>query len=168
MIGFSQDAGLRIHGGKTRQASQKSLRLYARNEYGEKYFNYKLLPKRNVNKYKRFLLRTTMGAWGGQTIIKDILAQNISASLNIDHQKFQPVIVYINGEYWGIHTIRDRIDERYIEYTHNVDKDSIEFKEGWEISNGPLAAFIKNNSLEQQGNYEYVKTKIDIDNYCMI
>lgn len=165
MIGFSQDAGLRIHGGKTRQASQKTLRLYARNEYGEKYFNYKLLPKRNVNKYKRFLLRTTMGAWGGQTIIKDILAQNISASLNIDHQKFQPVIVYINGEYWGIHTIRDRIDERYIEYTHNVDKDSIEFKEGWEISNGPLAAFIKNNSLEQQGNYEYVKTKIDIDNY---
>lgn len=38
--GFSQDAGIRIHGLKTRQAAQKSLRLYARNEYGDKYFNY--------------------------------------------------------------------------------------------------------------------------------
>lgn len=164
-LGFSQDAGLRIHGGKTRQASQKSLRLYARDEYGEKYFNYKLLPKRNVNKYKRFLLRTTMGAWHGQTIIKDVFAQNISASLNVDYQEFQPAIVYINGEYWGIHTIRDRIDERYIEYTHNIDKDSVEFKEWWEITNGNLGTFIKNNSLEQHSNYEYVKTKIDIDNY---
>ena len=164
-FGFSQDAGIRIHGGKTRQASQKSLRLYARNEYGEKYFNYKLLPQKQVNKYKRIILRTSMGAWGGQTIIKDALAQNISASLNIDYQDFQPVIVYINGEYWGIHTIRDRIDERYIEYTHNIDKDSVEFKEWGNIAYGDLIDFIENNSLEYSSNYEYVKTQIDIENY---
>ena len=164
-LGFSQDAGIRIHGGKTRQAAQKSLRLYARNEYGEKYFNYKLLPKKQVNKYKRIILRTSMGAWAGQTIIQDALAQNISASLKIDYQDFQPVIVYINGEYWGIHTIRDRIDERYIEYTHNIDKDSVEFKEKGNIAYGSLIDFIENNSLEYNSNYEYVKTQIDIENY---
>ena len=164
-LGFSQDAGIRIHGGKTRQASQKSLRLYARNEYGKKYFKYKLLPQKQVNKYKRFILRTTMGAWGGQTIIKDVLAQNISSSLNIDCQDFQPVIVYINGEYWGIQTIRDRIDERYIEYIHNIDKDSVEFKDCENISYKNLIEFIENNSLEYNSNYEYVKTQIDIENY---
>lgn len=164
-LGFSQDAGVRIHGGKTRQASQKSLRLYAREVYGEKYFNYKLLPQNQVDQYKRFILRTTMGAWGGQTIIKDALAQNISASLNLDYQSFQPVIVYVNGEYWGIHTIRDRIDENYIEYKHNINKDSIEFKEWDNIAYANLLEFIKNNNLEHNSNYEYVKTKIDIDNY---
>lgn len=164
-LGFSQDAGIRIHGGKTRQASQKSLRLYARNEYGKKYFNYRLLSQKQVNKYKRFILRTTMGAWGRQTVIKDALAQNIASSLNIDCQDSQPVIVYINGEYWGIHTIKDRIDERYIEYTHGVDKDSVEFKERGNVSYENLIEFIENNSLENSSNYEYVKTQIDIDNY---
>ncbi len=163
--GFSQDAGLRIHGGKTRHAAQKSLRLYARNEYGEKYFNYKLFPQKQVNTYKRFILRTTMGAWGGQTIIKDLLAQNISSSLNIDYQDFQAVIVYINGEYWGIHTIRDRIDERYVEYTHGINEASVEFREPGNIAYENLMEFIGNNSLEYESNYEYVTTQIDIDNY---
>lgn len=164
-LGFSQDAGIRIHGGLTRQASQKSLRLYARLEYGEKYFNYELLPQNQVNKYKHFILRTTMGAWGGQTIIKDVLAQDISASLNIESQDFRPVIVYVNGEYWGIHTIRDRIDEEYIEYTHNIDKDSVEFKEWGNVAYENLIEFIESNGLESNSNYEYVKTQIDIDNY---
>lgn len=166
-LGFSQDAGIRIQGGKTRQAAQKSLRLYARNEYGKKYFNYNLLPNRQVDQYKRFLLRTTMAAWvdSGEPIITDVLAQTISSSLNIDYQEFQPVIVYVNGEYWGIHTIRDRIDERYIEYIHDIDKDSVEFKGTENIAYDSLMLFIEHNNLEQNSHYEYVKTQIDIDNY---
>ena len=164
-LGFSQDAGVKIHGGKTRHAAQKSLRFYAREEYGEKYFNYNLFPNRETDKYKRFLLRSTMGAWGGQTIIKDALAQNISATLNIDYQEFEPVIVYINGEYWGIQTIRDKIDERYIEYTHNIDKDSVEFNVWGNVDYKDLIQFIEDNSLENNSNYEYIKTQIDINNY---
>ncbi|MFT5844487.1 MAG: hypothetical protein ACI8QW_000348 [Saprospiraceae bacterium] len=165
ILGFSQDAGVRIHGGKTRQAAQKSLRFYARESYGEKHFNYNLLPQRQVNKYKRFILRSSMGSWGGETIIKDALAQNISSTLDVDYQEFQPVIVFLNGEYWGIQTIRDRIDERYIEYTHNIDKDSVEFNYWGNATYDSLVDFIENNGLEDNSNYEYVKTQIDIKNY---
>jgi hypothetical protein len=165
ILQFTQDAGIRIHGGKTRSAAQKSLRLYARKEYGEKYFNYMLLPKRPVNKYKRFILRTTMGSWGKQTIIKDVVAQSMSRNLNIDYQEFQPAIVYINGEYWGVYTIRDRIDERYIEYTHNIDKDSVEFYETGNTNYQNLMEFIELNDLSDDDNYEYVINRIDIDNY---
>ncbi len=164
-LGFSQNAGLRIQGGKTRQASQKSLRLYARKEYGKKYFDYKLLPNRNHKKYKRFVLRATMGAWGAQTIIQDEFAQSVSSQLNMDYQDFQPVIVYINGEYWGIHTIRDRIDERYIEYTHKIDKDSVEFFEWGNSDYQNLMNFIETNNLKYDENYNYVTARIDIDNY---
>ncbi len=163
--GFAQDAGIRIHGGKTRHAAQKSLRLYARNEYGAKYFNYKLLPQKQTTEYKRFILRTTMGAYGGQTIFKDALAQDISKSLNIDYQNFQPVIVYLNGEYWGIHTLRDRIDDRYIEYTHHIDNDSVEFRTWNNAHYNNLIEFIESNDLSYNTNYEYVITQIDIDNY---
>src|SRR5690554_2772547 len=164
-LGFSQDAGIRIHGGKTRQAAQKSLRLYARKKYGKQYFNYQLLPNRKVNQYKRFMLRTTMGSWYERTIIKDVVSHQIASDLNIDYQEFQPVIVYINGEYWGIHTIRDRIDERYLGYTHNIDHDSVELKQWNNADYNQLMKFIENNDISLNNNYEYVKTKIDIDNY---
>lgn len=164
-LGFSQNAGIRIHGGKTRQAAQKSLRLYARKEYGEKYFNYNLLPQKQVNEYKRFLLRTTMGGWNGQTIITDALAQNIARGLNVDSQDSQPVVVFLNGEYWGIHTIRDRIDERYIDYTHGIDSDSIEFNENGNVNYHNLLEFLAENNLGDNLNYEYVKSRIDISNY---
>lgn len=164
-LGFAQDAGLRIHGGKSRQAAQKSLRLYAREEYGKDYFDYNLLPRRSVDEYKRFILRATMGSWHDQSIIKDVLAHNIASSLNIDYQEFQPAIVYVNGEYWGIHTIRDRIDERYIEYLYDIDHDSVVFLQPGDVYYDDLMEFIEFNSLENNSNYEYVKTQIDIDSY---
>ena len=165
LLGFSQDAGIRIHGGKTRQAAQKSLRLYARNEYGKKYFNYQLLPQKEITEYKRFLLRTSMGAWGRQSIIRDVLAQDISRNLDIEYQDFRQVIVYINGEYWGIHSIRDRIDERFIEYTHGIDKDSVEFYEDHNLHYENILEYIESNDLSINSNYEYVGTQIDLNNY---
>ncbi len=164
-IGFSQDAGIRIHGGKTRHAAQKSMRIYAREEYGKEYFEYNLLPKRQNNKYKRFILETTMSDWGPQTIFRDQYAQDISSPLNLDHQSFQAVIVYVNGEFWGVYTIRDRIDDKYIEYTHNVDNDSVEFWDHDNTSYDSLVQFIEQNNLESATNYEYVTQQIEIDNY---
>ncbi|MCD4745769.1 MAG: CotH kinase family protein, partial [Bacteroidales bacterium] len=172
-IGFSQDAGIRIHGGKTRQAAQKSLRLYARDEYSEKYFNYQLMPQKQNNKYKRFLLRASMSAWNGQTIIADVLAHEIVRDLDVEYQDYQPVVVYINGEYWGVHTIRDRIDERYIAYTYNLNKDSVDLINGnynlvvagSNVHYVNLLEFIELNDLSFESNYEYVTTQMDIDNY---
>lgn len=165
LTAFSQDAGIRIHGGKTRQASQKSLRLYARQEYGKKHFDYQIFPQREHSEYKRFILRTTMGGWHTPTIIKDVLAHEISKNLNIDYQDYRPVIVYLNGEYWGIHTMRDRIDERYIEYLHGIDKDDVEFKESSHPDYTDLLNYIDQNDLSINTHYDYVETKIDMDNY---
>ena len=172
-LGFSQDAGLRIHGGKTRIAAQKSLRLYARNEYDKKYFNYPLLPQKENTEYKRFILRTTMGSWHDQSIIKDVLAHEIAKELNIETQDFQPIIVFLNGEYWGVHTLRDKIDEHYINYEFDLDKDSVDLIGGnynliFAGDNSHyknVLEFIENNDIRDLNNYEYLKTQIDIDNY---
>ena len=173
ILAFAQDAGVRIHGGKTRIAAQKTLRLYARKEYSKSHFNYKLLPQIENQKFKRFLLRTSMGDWTGHTIIKDVLAQDISRELNIETQGFQPSIVFLNGEYWGIHTIRERIDEYYISDKFDIDKDSIDLinSVSQETISGSrdgyidLLEFIEENDLTENTNYNYVATQIDIGNY---
>ena len=163
-LGFSQDAGVRIHGGKTRQASQKSLKFYARNEYGQEYFNHQLLPHKPIESYKRFILRTTMGG-RGETIIRDVIGQNASRFLDVDFQDFQPAVVFLNGEYWGIHTIRDRIDENFIEYTHDIDKDSVEFKSEAQDEYQELMDFIDQNPLTISHNYQHVVSQIELSNY---
>lgn len=172
-LGFSQDAGLRIHGGKSRIYAQKSLRLYARKKYGKNHFCYPLLPRRSHTKYDRFLLQTSMGAWNGHTVISDAYANNVVSNLNIEYQDYQPVVVFINGEYWGIHTLRDKIDTRYIAYTHDYNKDSVNMIQGnYKLVQAgtnenylELAAFIETNDLSIEDNYEYVKTQIDISNF---
>lgn len=163
-LGFAQDAGMRIHGGKTPHAAQKSLRLYARNKYGKELFNYPLFPQKSVDEYKRILLRTTMGDWQ-DAIISDVVAHDAVRQLDVDFQDFQPVIVYLNGEYWGIHTLRDRIDEYYVSYTHQIDKDSVEFSKDVPIAYQNLMDFVADNSLAVAANYEYVLSQINIENY---
>ncbi|OYT14777.1 MAG: hypothetical protein B7C24_16555, partial [Bacteroidetes bacterium 4572_77] len=162
---LSQNAGLRIHGGKTRQAAQKSLRLYARKEYGPKYFNYPFLPNREIKQYKRILLRASMGvSFQSNATIKDVLAHHLVRDFDMEYQEYQPAVVFVNGEYWGFFTLRDRIDERYIAYLYDLDKDDVEFSEANE-NWWNLMLFVENNNLMSKDNYEYVIGQIDIDSY---
>ncbi len=160
---LSQLAGMRIHGGKSRLLAQKSLRLYARHdEYGKKYFKYELLPNRDEKKYKRFLLRSPLCSWGGACLYKDVIAHQIFSDLNVEYQDSRPVVVFVNGEYWGIHTIRDRIDERYIEYLYDYDEDSINFDIDSYVD---LIESIEDLDMSDNSNYEYLLSQIDIHNF---
>ncbi len=172
-LGFSQDAGLRIHGGKTRIAAQKSLKLYARKEYGTKAFNYKLLPAKENEKYKRFILRSSMGSWNDESIIKDVLTSEITKNMDFESQSHQAVIVYINGEYWGIQNLRDRIDDHFLESEYPINADSVDIIGGnynlvFSGSNQhyiALLAYIETHDLSQPEHYAYLLTQIDISSY---
>lgn len=164
-LGFKQNAGVRIQGAISRQGAQKSFRLYARSEYGEKYFNYPVLPQRTNDQYKRLVMRTATGITGGEVCLKDELAADAVQHLNVDYQAYNPVVLFLNGEYWGIYSIRDRLDNYYIEYTHNLDKDEIEFFEDNPTHYENLEQFIRNNDLAVNLNFDYVKTQIDLDNF---
>ncbi len=163
-LGFSQNAGMQIHGGKSRNVAQKSLKFYARSEYGKKYFDYPLMPNRDHEQYKRFILRTSMGTWL-PTLLNDVFAHEIGRGLGLNFQDYRPVVAFVNGEYWGILTIRDRIDERYIAYSNDLDEDSVEIRGFNNSAYFGLVNFIEANDLAIQNNYDSVKTFIDIKNF---
>lgn len=163
-LAFQQDAGVRIHGGKSRGFAQKSLRLYARNEYGDKYFRFPLLPNRPVFEYKRFILRCVMGSWEGQTMIADDVAQRIASPLDLEYQDSRPVIVFLNGEYWGIHTIKDRLDENYVGYIADADPDSVVIYDN-PTEYYDITGFIESHDLSDDGNFETLSEMMDVDNY---
>lgn len=170
-LAFAQEAGMRIHGLMTRQAAQKTLRIYARASYGQKEILYPLLPQRTNDSYKRILLRSTMGSWQGNTVICDELAQEIVRGLNMETQEYKPVVLYLNGEYWGIQTLRDRIDEHYISYVSGADKDSVDLINGnYSIVDAgsnesyiELAEYIQENDLSFDEHYQHVAALVDLE-----
>lgn len=117
--GFSQDLGIRIHGYGSRAFALKSLRLYPREIYGESRINYTVFPERGFDQYNRLIMRN-----GGQeffrTVFIDGMTSELAGKLGLEYQKTRPVTHYINGEYWGVLSFRDRLDEHFIEYVTGI------------------------------------------------
>lgn len=173
VLEFEQNIGMRIHGGITRRNPQKSLKFYTRPEYGGGEINLPFLAEKGVN---RFILESMQESGGGQALIEDVLAQEIVKKIGLEQQNFQAVIVFINGEYWGLHNIRDRVDENYLAYKFNLNKDSFDIIDGHSLDGYPaingdntdylkILDFIKNNDMNEHINYNYINSKIDLDNF---
>jgi hypothetical protein len=123
-LAWQQDLGIRIHGGGSRALPMKSLRLYARSIYGESRINYPFFPERDFAEYNRILLRNS-GQDFMRTMFADAMVNKIASPLGLESQCSRPVVHYINGEYWGVINIRDRIDESFIAYTQGLDEDEV-------------------------------------------
>jgi len=124
---LSHGAGARIHGGTSRNRPLKTLRLYARNEYGQTWFNYPFFADKPVARYKRLLLRNSGNDWS-ESMLRDLFMQQLLVgSTELDVQHGRPAVVFINGEFWGIKNIRDRFDERYLQSHYGIDTDQATF-----------------------------------------
>ena len=116
---ISQNSGARIHGMATRSFPQKSIRFYARKEYDEQdNFPNQIFPGlvdiygEKIDDFETLILRN-----GGDDVyssfIRDVLTQKLVEHTSIDTQAANPVIVFLNGEYWGIYFLIERYDENY-------------------------------------------------------
>jgi len=168
---LSQEIGIRLHGGWSRAHPLKSLRLYARARYGESDFSYPFFPDNQYNSFRRLILRNSGNDYYS-TYFRDATIQKIVAHLNFDTQSYQPAIVYLNGEYWGIHNIRERFDKHYLERVYGIDPESIDLlennanaDEGDADHYNAMLGFIQGNSLSVSSNYEYVKTQMDVRSF---
>ncbi len=168
---LSQNIGIRIHGGWSRSNIIKSLRLYARSEYGQSTFDYNFFPDLADNSFKRLILRNA-GNDCTRFYLRDPIMHKIVEDFSIDTQAYQPVIVYINGEYWGIHNMRERFDNKYLARVYGVDEDNLDLleknalaDEGDNSNYQDLISFLENHETIDQAEYNYLETRIDIDNF---
>ena len=122
---IGQAAGLRIHGGWTRRYDQKSLRLYARTRYGESAFDHRFFPELGIDSFRRLLLRNSGNGWK-LAFMRDAIGHELARGMGLDTQAWRPSIVYLNGHYWGIHHLRERVDRHYLASHHGVAPDRID------------------------------------------
>ena len=168
---IAQDIGFEIHGNCTRNLKQKSFELKSRKVYGDNDFSYAFFSDKPLNAYRRLLLRA--GGQDTKSLLRDILGQQLLVDrMDIDRQAYRPALVYINGQFWGVYGIRERMDEHFVVSNYGLglnEFDMIEKKNevlagsisGWNT----LYSYLSNNSPATPSVYNYLQSQIDIDEY---
>ena len=111
-------------------------------------------------------------------MLRDGYVNNIINEIDIDYQQYRPAIGYINGEYWGIYNLREKISEHFISSHHDIPTDRINllayngaFENNLELIHGSkndfleLIQYISSNDLTKPEVYKTVSKWIDIDEY---
>lgn len=171
-VGLSQICGLRIHGDRTRLGVQKGLSLYAREEYGDKKFRYRFFKNLDIDKYKHLVLKPFMAAWS-EAGLQDAVCNNIARHLNVDHMSSIPVMLYINGENWGIYYLQEKPDERWVENHNDIDAEIVDVVEDWngtaDNGNGDefsyLMQWLQHADLRDSATFAYARQNIDIEEF---
>ncbi len=168
---FSTDAGMRMRGFGSAAYPQKSFVIYFRPEYGSKKVDFPIFEQSENTEYKRLIFRNS-GQDFLHTHFQDALLQSILEPFNLDLQRNQPSIVYINGEYWGIHNIREKYDKFHFKYNYDVAEEDInilgfcgQIEEGNNDDYNDLLHFVESNDLSTDFNYDHVAEKMDIGNH---
>ena len=180
---YETDLNIRIFGAFSRKIAQKGIALIARKGVGDSPMEYSFFENRPFTSYRSLVLRAS-GQDAALSRIRDVLVQSLLDDVDVDlaNQAFVQCVVYLNGQYWGVYNLREKISKHYIAQHYGIeDEDTIDILKGngnneqcIVAGNGlqdykDLIAFCENHNcdLSNQSDYNYVCSQIDADQFAM-
>lgn len=167
------NAGVKIFGGRSRIRDQRPFSIFARNQYGTSEIEYPFFETLKYDKFQGLIIRNSGNDWLGSSI-KDAALTSLMKGTGLDVQAFNPVATYLNGEYWGLYNLREKINEHFLASKHNLDTDDIDLlernaqiKHGSNSEYNELIDYVSSTDLSNNANFEYVKDRVDLDNYAI-
>ena len=171
IIGFKQNLGMKIFGGWSRAEAQKSFSFFARGMYGDGDIDYELYPESGVNSYEAFILR----AHGQDNVMfRDGFQTSLASENDVIVQDYRPAVVYLNGEFWGIQNIREKVNEHFVKTHFDIESDDLDMLAILPNSAEPelihgstedyteIRQFMTNNDLSLDANYQHAAQKYDV------
>lgn len=171
--GFSSGCGIKIFGNFGRAEAQKPFSVKFKEKYGLSELHYNMFDRYDdVSVFNTLVLRA-----GAQDISRSKFRDELFTSIVYDGtsvltQAYKPCVLYLNGEYWGIYFIREKVDEDFVSVHENVTPESVtllyrngETVYGTASEYNALIRYVSSNSLSDAKAYAYVASKIDVENY---
>ena len=158
--------GIRLGGHSSRERQIKRLNFYARKIYaGSNTFSETPFPG---------MPEHTFSIREGKT---DIIAQSLADGLGIGGLAVydEPVLVFVNGEYYTETYIRERYDSQYFANHFGAAKDDVVLISANELDQGTYAdyedycsfiTFIEENDVSDPAVYAEVQNRMDVENYA--
>lgn len=170
---YRSPCGFRLFGGMSRTFPQKSIAVVSRLRYGDKRFKHRFFKQTKLKKFKHLILRNAGSDWN-RAHGRDAIINSMVDDWGLDKQAYQPCHIYLNGTYWGIYYIREKINTYFLASHHKgVDPDTIDLIEHrWALRKGSKKAytemlqFIEESDMSDKENYDFLATLMNVTNYA--
>lgn len=174
------------HGQDSWVCDQRSCDFVARDEMGySKHLEYKFFNTTNRDEFQTFIIRASgddnypcghNSSNEGSAHMRDGYIQNLAdqGNLHLDVRRSTRVIMYVNGQYWGVYEVRERPDEHdYTKYYYDQDKYNLQYVLTWgntwaEYGGQPaiddwnaMKNYILNNNMADPAIFNYVDSKFN-------
>lgn len=181
---WSEQVALDIQGQSSRSFRQKSFGLKARGDDGRRNtIEYPIFPGLKqlgdglpLTEFQHLRLRNAGNDWD-VAMMRDDWCHRLVGGAGLDVMSSRPVVIYLDGEYWGVLTLREQQDAQYVEQHYGVDPKEVAilYGEGALEEGRPddaqafrdLRAFASTHDLAVPLHYEYVRARLDVDDFLM-
>lgn len=170
--GFSVDCGIQLFGGSARYFPKKSFSLEFKSKYGTDQLEYPVFSKRDYSVFDTLVLRS-----GSQdyktTFFRDLLGSSVMEdSETVEVQAYQSVVLFINGQYWGLYDFREKVDDDFIATHKNVDESTVSIVRidgsvaaGTRTDYDNMMRYVRTHDLSIDANYDHLATLLNMDSY---
>lgn len=176
-----QDVGIRIKGAYSRSAVQKSFNVYTRADYGKgdfeyDFFNGEAVKAKNGKAIKKFDGITIRN--GGNDVLnayfRDSINQKLVADRNMAVQTTSECILFLDGEFWGIYQLMEKVSADYINSHYGIKKNDVVIIKNNELEEGTdqdlnewnsLVQRIANSDMSSSASYDELCRQVDIQSY---
>ena len=173
---YSQMIEIGIHGNYTNAYPQKGLNLYAETPKNSSGYIFNGLFG---GKNKSLMLRPGGATDCWETQFRDALNHKLVEERNLTTLQAVPCQVFIDGEYWGLYNLQERIDKGLIAKKYGIDEEAVIVCKIKEVVDGAdeyfqlyddVVAYAVNNDLSKEEHYQEISNMMDIqsyiDNFC--
>jgi len=172
---FSQQIGLSIYGAFSRHFSQKSLSIVARDKYGADEIRHRLFFDKPIDRFNSFILRNGGNDWRTTMLDDPFMQTLVEGRMDVDIQDYRPAILFLNGRYWGLHNIREKLNRYYPSTNFGIDPGAVDIIEGDGLPKAGDAEryrstidFMETHDLGDSESYEQATRLIDVVEYMNV
>lgn len=172
---------MRICGNISRGSGMKSLTVYAWGDDQNGVFSYPIFGEdcvdiygKTVSKFTSIRLRNFGNDWR-RSKFRDALGQSLVRDLNMGTQGYQPCILLLNGEYFGMCEVRENRDEKFFENHFGIAEGNLERVKIPDIGKVKetsaqqefleLVEYMKTTDLSIEDNFAYVESSLDVEQF---
>ncbi len=163
------------HGNDSWAYDQRGIDFIAKDQFG---INYALRDQifriKTRDKFQRLIIKAAANdnyPFENGAHIRDAYVHSLSqmGNLKLDERSYEPCVMYVNGQYWGVYDIREKVDDSdFTDYYFNQDVPNIQFLKTWggtwaEYGGNQaltdwdnIKNFILSNDMSIQSNFDYV------------
>ncbi len=162
-------AGLKAKGQSTLVYRQKSLAIKLRGSTGRRTVDYPFFDGIPFTSFSALVLRNA-GQDATSARMRDAYASRVTIGMNVEAAASRPVVVYVNGVYYGLYDFGEDLDAGYIETHYGVDRDQVDFirRNTYALKGGNrdfkrVRAFARDRNISNDENYQELLQWVDAD-----